>query len=1042
MVVESTAMDLKNIQQPTSDIQHPVPARARTIGCWMSDVGCWMFSLISSPQGLFAAALLLAGSAFALDELPYAVAKEPWAEGLGDQRAIVHVEQKADAVMARIPWRRRDRDPERKQIIVMDSTTGLHATNIARVHLDRFEGVLAFQPQTVPGDYWVYYLPFEPEPGWGNYTRDYLGAKETAAPDWKERLPKEPKDLPSATVLGLEVRTEFDNLYPMEVVATPEETQAMLKRVTAETRRAGTADVLPPEGGAPGAPLYLLFPEDRSLPIRMTDDLPLRWVRAGPLKEFRGEAQRNEFYVFQIGIWAAQTNLTGLDVECSGEIAKWLNCFNTGGTNWDGKPFHKTVSVPQGKVQAMWIGVNVPRDAKPGTYRATMNVIPKNAAPATVPLILTVLPSELADRGDSEPWRLARLRWLDSTLGVDTEPTASYSPLTLNGPMANGAGFGVTFGAAQTGDLPSQLTSGQVGLLNRPVGLYVDGPGHSLVDIRMGYLPAVIKDGAGRAKVASERTSRNLNVTSEAAVEFDGTVSLKTQLHAVNDFKADNLRLEIPLRTEVATYFMGIGLPACKTPTNYTWQWKGPYNSFWIGNAHAGLHVKLLGSSYEGPMQNLYHPKPPPSWFNEGKGGVTITHGLRGEVLAQVFTGPFEMKAGEERSFELALLVTPVKPLDTATHFRERYWHGTHGVPDSANVINVHHATTPNPFINYPFLALEKLREFCQTNQAEGRKVKIYYTVRELTSHLPELWALRSLGEEVLAGGPGGGYPWLREHLDRDYTTAWYTVVEGGGVDAAILTSGASRWYNFYVEGINWLVRNVPIDGLYLDDVAYDRTILKRVRKVLDRARPGCLIDLHSNTYFSIGPANQYTEFFPYVNRLWFGEGFQYNAMSPEQWLVECSGIPFGLMGDMLQDGGNRWRGMLFGMTARMPEGSADARPVWQVWDEFGIGEARMVGWWEPDCPVRTDRPDVLATAYVKPGKTLIALASWAPEKTEVHLKIDWKALGLDGAKAQLVAPEVKDFQPARSWRVDEAIPVEPKKGWLIWALDNRRRVP
>ncbi len=67
-------------------------------------------------------------------------------------------------------------------------------------------------------------------------------------------------------------------------------------------------------------------------------------------------------------------------------------------------------------------------------------------------------------------------------------------------------------------------------------------------------------------------------------------------------------------------------------------------------------------------------------------------------------------------------------------------------------------------------------------------------------------------------------------------------------MDAAILTSGASRWYNFYVEGINWLVRNIPIDGLYLDDVAYDRTILKRVRKVLDRARPGCLIDLHSNT--------------------------------------------------------------------------------------------------------------------------------------------------------------------------------------------------
>ena len=44
-----------------------------------------------------------------------------------------------------------------------------------------------------------------------------------------------------------------------------------------------------------------------------------------------------------------------------------------------------------------------------------------------------------------------------------------------------------------------------------------------------------------------------------------------------------------------------------------------------------------------------------------------------------------------------------------------------------------------------------------QIEQAAGRKVKIYYTVRELTTHLPELWALRSLGDEVLADGPGGG---------------------------------------------------------------------------------------------------------------------------------------------------------------------------------------------------------------------------------------------------------------------------------------------
>ena len=32
---------------------------------------------------------------------------------------------------------------------------------------------------------------------------------------------------------------------------------------------------------------------------------------------------------------------------------------------------------------------------------------------------------------------------------------------------------------------------------------------------------------------------------------------------------------------------------------------------------------------------------------------------------------------------------------------------------------------------------------------------------------------------------------------------------------------------------------------LYLDGIGYDREIMKRVRKVMDRARPGCLIDFH-----------------------------------------------------------------------------------------------------------------------------------------------------------------------------------------------------
>jgi hypothetical protein len=137
-------------------------------------------------------------------------------------------------------------------------------------------------------------------------------------------------------------------------------------------------------------------------------------------------------------------------------------------------------------------------------------------------------------------------------------------------------------------------------------------------------------------------------------------------------------------------------------------------------------------------------------------------------------------------------------------------------------------------------------------------------------------------------------------------------------------------------------------------------------------------------------------------------------------------------------------------MTARMPW-AGDPSPLWELWDTFGIGDARMVGYWVPDAPVRTGRDDVLATTYVREdGRALIALASWATERVEVRLEIDEATLGIetssrgadgsgpltaggDGTEGGwLTAPPVRDFQPAGSFRAGEPIPVEPGRGWLL----------
>jgi hypothetical protein len=245
-----------------------------------------------------------------------------------------------------------------------------------------------------------------------------------------------------------------------------------------------------------------------------------------------------------------------------------------------------------------------------------------------------------------------------------------------------------------------------------------------------------------------------------------------------------------------------------------------------------------------------------------------------------------------------------------------------------------------------------------------------------------------------------------------------------------------SRWHNYYLEGLDWLVRNVGIDGLYIDDVAFDRTVMKRARKILDRRRPGSLIDLHSWNHFNgragyANCANLYMESLPYVDRVWFGEGFAYDKVAPDYWLVEISGIPFGVMGEMLQGGGNPRLGMVYGMTARLGWGG-DPRGMWRFWDAFGMAAAEMIGYWDPACPVKTSDPDVLATVYRAEGKALVAIGSWADKPRNVKLTIDWKALGLKRSAVAVTAPKIDGFQDACTFARDEAIPVPPRGGWLL----------
>lgn len=133
------------------------------------------------------------------------------------------------------------------------------------------------------------------------------------------------------------------------------------------------------------------------------------------------------------------------------------------------------------------------------------------------------------------------------------------------------------------------------------------------------------------------------------------------------------------LRREVASYFLGAGLPGQDTPSAYEGKWDTPemaindhgvsipvnkqanwlwpFDSFWMGNAHAGLHCELRGTTYSGPLLNAYRPAYPTSWYNGGKGGFRLKKEEKATRMT-VYSGERTLKVNQPLTFEFALQLT------------------------------------------------------------------------------------------------------------------------------------------------------------------------------------------------------------------------------------------------------------------------------------------------------------------------------------------------------------------------------------------------
>lgn len=825
-----------------------------------------------------------------------------------------------------------------------------------------------------------------------------------------------------------------------------------------------------------GSVFAQLFTAPREKPWRAVD--PASVVSADVT--FSGQASPGEFFVFQIGV--KPTSATGplsvrfspLHCQTSTIAAESLCCLSLEGIDNSGCPLAKKIEVPADKVQILWCGIEVPKDAS-GKYEGEVEIFGSETLLGTVHVALEVQGPAVDDHGDGVAKNLSRLRWLNSTVGSEPTVTRPFIPVETADRTIRVLGRELVLGE---NGLPTQIISffndsnTQIVAEGKSV---LAAPFMFLVQTEAGPLNWAdqfekLEHDDLKASWTARRDSPEATAEIAGRLDYTGSGQLTITLRAKQDLSLEDIRLEVPQREAAARYFMGLnhrgGLrPA--GPIQWTWDVSKLQDCYWMGDVNAGLMLRFKGANHVRPLVNVYyHFLPlnlPESWGNEGRGGVRIETPVEGVVQVQAYSGPRTLKAGQTLTFIAELYLTPFRPLDTEKQWSVRFFHPHPNNqqdfmrdalakmdPSSggANVLNIHQAQFAAPYINYPYAddSFPELAYLIKQGHEKGVKVRVYYTNREVTQNMCELFALHSMNGEIIFPGPGkesrsvlhpnGPHPWLIENLGTHFVPAWVDHIRRPGAewDLSVVTRPDSRWNNFYLQGLKWMVDKADLDGIYVDDTALDARSLQRARRVLD-TKPGCLIDFHTWNHFNehAGYANNmtlYMELLPYFDRLWVGEGFSSNDTTWDFFLVEMSGIPFGVMSEML-DGANQWRGLVLGETSRL-DWSGDPRTIWKAWDAFGIQGTEFIPFFASNCPVQTGRDDILATVYRGKGHSLVAIASWADQTCEVIPKVDWNALGLDPKKAVLHAPPIDGFQSECTKKPGEAFPIGPKTGWFL----------
>lgn len=736
-----------------------------------------------------------------------------------------------------------------------------------------------------------------------------------------------------------------------------------------------------------------------------------------------------------------------------------MYCINTHVTDKFGKTFEKSVSLTSGNIQPLFF-VIPSNNENNGNTSENVIIFRTDKGQQMLTVNVNFTNEKVENKGYNDLCRLSRLNWLNSTRFLNNSPVAPYFVPEINGNTVRVLGRDITFGknalpeqAAFYYDESIQVTGNvQKKLFRSPMEFLIDS------ENAVYEQPKIINDN-GSVLLCSKAQTDSVKIEINGILHYEGSIDYSITVTALKDFSTDNISLKSEINSDCSEYMNGLGEVGGKSKNlNFSWNSEKHHDCLYICSVNAGLRIKWKAENYVKPLINIYYKNMPlnvpvSTWDNNSNGNIIFSKNENtSSVIAQ--TGDFKMSKGEIRNFNFEIHFTPLKPIDYKKHYKTRYDHNNNlkneiKEADRAsklglNYMVIHHGNMVHPFINYPFIETEKLKNLVDYAKQKDVGVKVYYTTREHSNNMAEVFAYKALGDEIILRKKGKGYSWhggtakwLTEYFGEEIIPAWKVEYKTGKYkntpDVSFIVRPNSRLDNYYIEGLDWLVKNIGIKGIYIDDTALDRTTLERAKKVLSQNNG--LIDMHmwnheEDRAGDVSCMNLYTELFPFIDSLWIGEGYPYKKLSPEYLLTEVSGITYGQTSQMLEGGGNPYIGMLYAMNNRYGWGAKDAPRIYSLWDSFGIENSEMRGYWHSKNPITTENESIRTTVYVKKDSALVCMFNFSDKKTTIYPKIDESLLGFKVNDTRQAY--IKKLQKDKSLNLAKGIKLKGKDGIIF----------